>query len=582
MNTAVTKLDSLTIDGQCAAGQLANRQIRFAFWCAAILFGALDAWNNRHMMNSDGISYLDLSDAYLQTGWKGLVNAYWSPFYPWLIAISRLVLRPSGYWEFATVHLVNFLCFLGAAGAFEFLLSEIAKLAQSSESSGDTKTQVLIPSWAFRAIAYTTFLWLSLTLITLERESPDMLMSIFLYLGVGLVLRVRRNGGTWGSFAMLGVVLGLGYLAKAPMFPLACVFLAIALFASGNAARALPRILLSLILFAFISAPLVVGISRAKGRLSFGDSGRWNYLTEIDGAGPVWYMLDVGSARGRFIHPSQRIYDSPPVYAFDGPMAGTLPIWYDPSYWIEGAQPRFVLHRQVVRLFKNAGVYFDLIFTHEVVLVAVFVVLFWLGAPGGGGRLLRAWPAWIPPLAALGMYLVVLVDPRYVAGFLIVLWVTLFSSIRLRPEATARRIAGGAAIAVVFALGTPMLLSSTQSFHTGVLHEQRHTQWDIARQLKQMGVKPGDRVGRIGGLHRVEWARLLHVRVIAEIPRDQAEVFWSSSPAIQAQVIESFSRVGVTAIVAEQIQPAEVFSPSQAWQRIGNGDFYVYLIRKSG
>jgi hypothetical protein len=52
-------------------GRKVDRQIRLAFWCAAVLFGALDAWNNRHVMNSDGISYLDLSDAYLQTGWKG-------------------------------------------------------------------------------------------------------------------------------------------------------------------------------------------------------------------------------------------------------------------------------------------------------------------------------------------------------------------------------------------------------------------------------------------------------------------------------------------------------------------------------
>jgi hypothetical protein len=222
-----------------------------------------------------------------------------------------MVLRPLGYWEFATVHLANFLCFVGAAGAFEFLLRELA----GNESSGGNESQVPIPAWAFRAIA-----------------------------------------------------------------------------------------------------------------------------------------LDVGSAHGKFVHPSQKIYDSPPVYAFDGPVGGTLPIWYDPSYWIEGAQPRLVLHRQIVKLFKNGGIYFDLIFTHEVALVAVLIVLFCLGAPGGVGRLLGEWPAWLPALAALAM-LIVVIEERYVAVFLIVLWVTLFSRIRLRPEATARRVAVGAAAAVVFALG---------------------------------------------------------------------------------------------------------------------------------
>src|SRR5262249_3213581 len=159
-----------------------------------------------------------------------------------------------------------------------------------NESSGGNESQVPIPASAFRAIAYTTFLWLSLTLITLERESPDMLMSVFVYLGVGLVLRLRRNGGTWESFAVLGAVLGLGYLAKARMFAVAFVFVAAALLASGNVGRALPRAVLALVLFALISAPLVATVSRAKGRFTFGDSGRWNYLVEINRAGPVWYM----------------------------------------------------------------------------------------------------------------------------------------------------------------------------------------------------------------------------------------------------------------------------------------------------
>src|SRR5262249_17999224 len=154
VNTGALKTESHTIRRLWGDGRKVDRQIRLAFWCAAVLFGALDAWNNRHVMNSDGISYLDLSDAYLQTGWNGLVNGSWSPLYPWLIAIARMVLRPSGYWEFATVHLANFLCFVGAAGAFEFLLRELA----GNESSGGNESQVPIPASAFRAIAYTTFL----------------------------------------------------------------------------------------------------------------------------------------------------------------------------------------------------------------------------------------------------------------------------------------------------------------------------------------------------------------------------------------------------------------------------------------
>jgi hypothetical protein len=289
----------------------------------------------------------------------------------------------------------------------------------------------------------------------------------------------------------------------------------------------------------------------------------------------------VGSARGKFIHPPQKIFDSPSAYAFVGPIGGTLPVWYDPSYWIEGALPRLDRHRQLVKLLKNADVYFDLIFTHQVALLVLFITLIWIGASGATTRIFRQWPAWLPALAALSMYAVVLVEQRYVAVFLIVLWVALFSTVRLPGDASNPRAVAGVTVALVFTFGTPLLVSAAQDFNTGVLHRQRHTQWEMAEQLRHMGIQPGDRVGRIGGLHRVEWARLLHVQVIAEIPRDQAEDFWSSSRDIQLQVIESFRRVGAKALVAEQIPPAEVFAPSPDWHRIGEGHFFVYMIGKA-
>src|SRR5438876_7170447 len=491
---------TLSAESQVHSNQKANekflvRHVRVIFWCVAVLFGFLQAWNNRHVMNSDGICYLDLSDAYLQGGWKMLVNGHWSPFYPWLLAVARLLLRPSGYWEFTTVHLVNFLIYVFAAGAFEFLLREL--LACQTSSHQQKEGDPLAP-WAFRSIAYLIFLWLSLTLITLERKSPDMLMSIFVYLGIALLLRIRRHPANWSAFAVLGVVMGLGYLAKAPMFPLAFVFFGAALFAGGHLRTMIPRTLFAFVLFALICAPLVIGLSRMKGRFTFGESGKWNYLTEINGAGPVWYMQEVGTANGKFVHPPQKIFNFPPVYAFVGPVGGTLPVWYDPSYWIEGAEPRFDRHRQLAKSFRNLGVYFDLVFAREGALLVGFVALCWLGAHGEPGRIFREWPVWIPALAALGMYVVVLVQERYVAAFLIVLWVMLFSTVRLPAEGGSPPVAIGVTLALALALGTPMLLSATQDAFTGVLHHQRHTEWEMAEQLRRMGIQPGDRVGRIG------------------------------------------------------------------------------------
>jgi len=550
------------------------RNLRAIFWCIALVFGFLQAWNNRQVMNSDGICYLDLADGYLDGGWKMLLNGHWSPFYPWLLAVAKFLTKPSSYWEFTFVHLVNFVVYVFALGAFECMLRQLL----ASQVSGPENSKPALNSAAFAVIGYLVFLWASLTLITLASDTPDMLMSIFVYLAVAILLKMRDGYKGWSRFAMLGLVLGFGYLAKAPMFPLAFVFFTIALFSTARIRQALPRVLLSVVLFLMISAPLIIGLSRMKGRLTFGDSGKWNYLYQVNSVGPAWYMQELGTARGKFQHPPQKIFDFPPVYAFVGPLGGTLPVWYDPSYWIEGLKPHFILRRQLSVVLRNASRYFHLLFTHDAALMVVLLILFVAGHPQISlTTITQLWPAWALPVAALVMYIIVLVQQRYVAVFLVVLWTTLFSSLRLSKEQDGRRLAAAATFALLLAVGAPMALSAAEDFRVGVRH-RAHPQWEIAKRLRLMGVRPGDSVGRIGGLHRVEWARLLRLRVIAEVPRPQAEYFWSSSGAVQSQVLASFRDVGARAIVAEEMDPAEVFAAPPGWQKIGDSHFYVYLL----
>src|ERR1039458_10094234 len=66
------------------------------FWWALCLFCAgVHGWANRHSMNPDGLSYLDMASRSLRDGPQNLVNGYWSPLYPALIGLGLFVLRPS-------------------------------------------------------------------------------------------------------------------------------------------------------------------------------------------------------------------------------------------------------------------------------------------------------------------------------------------------------------------------------------------------------------------------------------------------------------------------------------------------------
>jgi hypothetical protein len=73
-------------------------------------------------------------------------------------------------------------------------------------------------------------------------------------------------------------------------------------------------------------------------------------------------------------------------------------------------------------------------------------------------------------------------------------------------------------------------------------------------------------------MFNVGWARLLQLTIALEVPRANWREFWRAKPELQAQVIETFRRLGVTAIVAEQT-PGNKVSPAgtgvpENWQTV--------------
>jgi len=66
--------------------------------------------------------------------------------------------------------------------------------------------------------------------------------------------------------------------------------------------------------------------------------------------------------------------------------------------------------------------------------------------------------------------------------------------------------------------------------------------------------------------------------VVAEVPRANARDFWNAEPEVQARVIEAFRRLGVTALVAEQIPADGVFTPGTDWIKLGDGVFYALRV----
>ncbi|MBV8894811.1 MAG: hypothetical protein JO266_23015 [Acidobacteria bacterium] len=582
MNTAIAqpaKLSEIATFQWLLTKSYPGSRVRTAGWCIAIAFGLAQALASRHTMQADGISYLDMGDAIIRGDWKMAINAYWSPLYPLLQGLAAWAIKPTPYWQFTVVHLVNFLIYLFALACFDILLRALATggLADGAcEASSCPFSRRALP-----AIGYALFIWFSLDLITLGEVSPDMLMAGFVYLATWLLVMIAKQRAKRFWFAvLLGLVLGLGYLAKAPMFPLALVYMGASLLLVGNWRRALPFVLFEIIVFGIIVTPWVTALSRSKGRLTFGDSGRINYLVNVNGASPSWYFQDVGTGGGHYLHTTRKIFDHPRIFEFATPIKGTQPVWYDASYWAEGAVPRIHLRTELLRVINYVKAYTHMLLSTQAALLIGFVVLYCVGRRKGVSTEIRAcWPVWIPGLVGLAMYSLVVVEWRYVAVFFTLLWIGLFAGIRLPTESGPRNVARILTITIVFAIGAPMAFLAIRD-SASALTETRHLQWQVAEELKRLSVRPGDKVARIGGNFAADWARLLQVMVVAEVPRSDAQEFWAAPPEVQAQIIRKFTSMGVTALVA-QIAQDETFRPSGMWQALAGGTFYALPLRHS-
>src|SRR5713101_4890532 len=124
-------------------------------------------------MNPDGVSYLDIGDAYFRGDFRNAVNAVWSPLYSWILGLTMMTIKPSSFEEFTVVHIINFLIYLFALGSFQFFLSGLIKLRESLSDEPHFRTNEFLPQWALISLTFLVFLWGSLDLISIRTVSPD-------------------------------------------------------------------------------------------------------------------------------------------------------------------------------------------------------------------------------------------------------------------------------------------------------------------------------------------------------------------------------------------------------------------------
>jgi len=553
------------------------------FWLLVIVLGIFYTWDCRHLMNPDGMSYLDIGDAYSSGNWKNAINGYWSPFYPYILSLAIALLKPSPYWEFTVAHLVNFLIYLCAWGCFNFFLFELLRYNRLKMVNVSGDKVIFLPEWALLLLGYTLFIWTSLYLISIFMIGPDMCNAAFVYLISGLLLRIRRRNRGWFTFILLGIILGFAYLTRTFMFLLAFIFLGISLFSIGNLKKAIPRLIIALVFFLSIGGPFIITLSNTKGYLTFGDTATVIYAL---GTGIHWQGESVGT--GKPEHPTKKLYNNPEIYEFSSPIRGTYPPWYDPYYWTKGYIFHFNLSKQIKILISNLKVLFKIFSELPMVVLINSSLIFYL--INRRRRLWvkdimgEYWNLYIPAISALVMFLLTHLESRYIGVFIVLLWMAIFASLRFsesqRLEALMKSIVYAIVILImgfVITLSLPKVYNVVSSLIRGE-EKSTHIHWQVADTLKkQIGIKPQDRVACIGDAYYAYWARLARVKIVAEMPTRSVINFLAADESVRHQVIKIFEGTGAKVVVTREIP--QTYAALFGWQRIKNTGYYVYILK---
>jgi hypothetical protein len=546
-----------------------------------VLCGATQAWWSRHRIFSDGISYLDIAANYAKGDWRHALNEYWSPLYSWILAGIFRLFDPPPYWQVAMLHAVNFAAFCAALGCFERFLSELLRFRRGRDDGLSDST--------VRIGGYVSVFIAGLRYISMGQVSPDMVALAILFFLALLQLRMQTGRAGNRTYVLFGAALGLGVLARSAFIPVVAVYLAVMALSLRMQDKAVARpVLVVGATFALMCGPFVTAVSIVKGHFTLGATGAPNYAWEVDGAPRSVHWQGQPPELGVPKHATRKLFDHPAVYEFAGPVPGTYPPWYEPSYWYEGIKPRFYLDRQLRVLGHTIPYLAALFLASPLALPCLALILAggrqeWISRNG----ILGYWFLWAPMLVYAGLYALVFIDKRYVGAPLVIEWTCLAASVTLPRARWGMYVNRGLqALCLVFMvlfictrLGTAVAATVKHLEHGG--ETEQNLQWMLAQRLHQVGVKAGDRIAYIGNAMDADWARQLGARVVAEVPviwdrraslsrvvvENDAEVnaFWAAPKAVRAHVLDLFRNVGVSVVVAEDLPPR---AQAEGWNRV--------------
>ena len=389
---------------------------------AAIGLELVHAWYTRYAFNPDGVSYLDLVGRLRAGDFASFVQGYWSPAFPFLVAMGSVATGGAPLTMLMVAHAVSAAAIIAAI--------------------------LLLRAWGrrlerpyFTAAAVLALLLVSDGLPKLETVSPDILaLACMVWVGYELL---ALQGTRW---VHTGLALGLLFLIRSSSWIWILLAVPLRLWAAsaGWERRLVVRSsLLSLLIALFWIVPLSV----RSGKVTIGSTARFNYC---------WYLLGCDSRTpdthlGEHLAYRTATLDDTQVLGYAEYATAdrwTYAPWSDPTAWQAGVVTQRVNPYPGASLPGFWRHQARLVFLDWLVPVALMVALPWaiLGWKPGTGPWLFADGRIVLVAGALGVagvvqFVVVHAEPRLIAPFALLSVLALLHARGREPATDQGRLA---------------------------------------------------------------------------------------------------------------------------------------------
>ncbi|MBW4039293.1 MAG: hypothetical protein HIU91_10540 [Acidobacteria bacterium] len=568
-----------------------------------------------YQMDGDGMAYMDIASLIRHHQWAGVVNAYWHPLYPALLALARGIFHATRLNELRADYALNYCIFLASVAAMlAFVLSLVhlrSRMADNADSVSGTSFGSSTPLLGLNAMR---LLGVALVVIASQRElsmakiRPDLLLQALMLAAFAALLQSLATDSLVYA-PLMGLFFGLAYLTKSFAFVVALLTIALMMVFQAwvqrrKSARVIVGGALALLVFAAIAGPYIAALSKQKHHFDFGDSGALNYAWYVSGTEKMhiepWMTNSFGSATVHLIHPEKQLLARPGVYSYRAEPYGTYPAWFDPTYFHERITPKFSASRLLHRDVRNAVLSARYLLNHPeaIILLAMLLVCGSRFSSLQNTRWRTAF--WLPPvllgLAIWAIYGLVNIEERYVTLAYLLIVLPVFASLRAPQDAAESECARPSALHLTAAALVALLAFLALGESLRVSLEERRDQsasglpaawyapgiFGAAKALNALGVGHGDEIacmGTIACLNDPYWMRLADVRVLTEVYNPDPQHLLQELEGLpnRQQVYSTLKAQGAKVVVAAFDPDAMTGrTPASAgWIRLGDSDLYA-------